>query len=160
MAYPEYRDLTPHEAKELLRQFENEGLIPTFYTCLRSGGWIYAICNCEGKICFPFRAHQAAGGVMFPGPDIVAVTNEICTRCGTCVSRWHFAANTLTNGSAEVDPARCYGCGLCVSTCAGQARAMIPRPGYSRRYYPVDLAANTTPWLPTAPNAPRSDGAN
>jgi ferredoxin len=142
MAYPEYKDLTPNEAKELLREFEKEGLIPTFYSCLRSDGWIYAICNCEGKICFPFRAHQAAGAVMYRGPDVVTLNREDCTGCGTCVERCHFGANTLVNGSAEVKLAKCYGCGLCVSTCTGQARKMVNRDGYSRRYYPVDLVGS------------------
>ncbi len=144
MAYPEYRDLSPEEAKGLLRQFHDEGLIPTFYSCLRSSGWIYAICNCEGKICFPFRAHQAAGAVMFPGPDIVTLNSEKCTGCGTCVERCHFGANTLVNSSSEVNLAKCYGCGLCVTTCTGLAREMVNRNGYSCRYYPIDLVGNVS----------------
>ena len=144
MAYPEYRDLSPEEAKRLLRQFHEEGLIPTFYSCLRSGGWIYAICNCEGKICFPFRAHQAAGAVLYPGPDVVTLNREKCNCCGVCVDRCHFCANKLVNGSAEVNLAKCYGCGLCVTTCSGQARKMANRNGYSRRYYPTDLVCNVS----------------
>jgi len=139
-AYPaEYKDLNDSEAKELLRGFHKEGLIPTFYSCLRSDGWIYAICNCESKICFPFRAHQAAGGVMHRGPDVVALNREDCTGCGMCVERCHFGANTLVDGTSEVNLTKCYGCGLCVSTCAGQARKMVKRDGYTRRYYPIDL---------------------
>jgi ferredoxin len=159
-ASPEYRNLGPEEAKRLLRELHNEGMIPTFYCCLRSGGWMYAICSCDSKICFPVRAHQAAGAVLFPGPDTVALSSEKCTRCGICVDRCRFGANTLTNGSAGVDRARCYGCGLCVSTCAGQARAMIPRPGYSPRYYPVDPATGAIAWLTTGPNAPRRESVN
>ncbi|MDM7999993.1 MAG: hypothetical protein QUS33_08335 [Dehalococcoidia bacterium] len=141
-AYPaEYRDLSAGEAKEALLAFEKEGLIPTFYSCLRSSGWIYAICNCEGKICFPFRAHQAAGAVMHRGPDVVALNREDCTGCGTCVERCHFGANRLVGGTSEVDLTKCYGCGLCVSTCAGHARKMAERSGYSPRYYPIDLVA-------------------
>lgn len=160
VASPEYRDLGPDEAKRLLFELHDEGLIPTFYCCLRSEGWMYAICSCESKICLPVRAHQAAGGVLFPGPDIVALSIEKCTRCGICVDRCHFGANGLTNGSAGVDLAKCYGCGLCVSTCAGQARAMVPRPGYSRRYYPIDLATDATAWLPNRGKAPARGGAN
>lgn len=141
-AYPaEYKDLSAAEAKELLCGFHKEGLIPTFYSCLRSDGWIYAICNCESKICFPFRAHQAAGGVMHRGPDVVVLDRDQCTGCGTCVERCHFGANALVNGAAEVNLKKCYGCGLCVSACAGQARKMASREGYSPRYYPTDLVA-------------------
>jgi Fe-S-cluster-containing hydrogenase component 2 len=56
-----------------------------------------------------------------------------------CVERCHFGANALVKGISEVNPAKCYGCGLCVSTCAGQARTMVNRTGYTRRYYPIDL---------------------
>lgn len=140
MAYPaEYKDVSANEAKTLLRAFEKEGLMPTFYSCLRSDGWIYAICNCESKICFPFRAHQAAGGVMHRGPDVVALDRDQCTGCGTCVERCHFGANALVNSIAEVNLKKCYGCGMCVSTCAGQARKMVNRDGYTPRYYPMDL---------------------
>src|SRR5512136_1989620 len=142
MACPEeYKDLSPDEAKSILRECQKEGLVPTFYSCLRSGGWMYAICNCESEICFPFRAHKAAGAVIHRGPDIVALSREDCTGCGTCVERCHFGANTLVNGASEVNLKKCYGCGLCVSTCAGQARKMASREGYSPRYYPTDLVA-------------------
>lgn len=144
MASPEYQGISPEEAKDLLRRLHIEGLVPTFYSCLRSEGWIYAICSCESEICFPFRAHQAAGGVLFSGPDVVTLNSQECTGCGTCVDRCHFGANTLVNGTSEVNLAKCYGCGLCVSTCAGQARKMVNRSGYSRRYYPVDLVGNVS----------------
>ena len=140
-ADPEYKDLTPDEAKALLRQLHDEGMMPTFFACMRSGGWIYAICNCDHEICFPFRAHQAAGAVMYPGPDIVSLDREKCVGCGICVERCHFGANALANPSAEVNLARCYGCGLCVSTCTGGARKMVTRADHRRRYYPVDLVA-------------------
>ena len=139
----EYRDLSPEEAKTLLKELHDEGVMPVFYACVRSGGWIYAICGCESEICFPFRAHQAAGAVMHPGPDIVAVDKEKCTQCGMCVERCHFGANSL-NGSSMVDLTKCYGCGLCVSTCAGGARSMVPREDYRNRYYPLELVRNAS----------------
>jgi len=140
----EYTDLSPEEAKKLLQELHVEGRMPTFYACMASGGWMFAICACEREICFPFRAHQAAGAVLHPGPDIVAVDSERCTACGRCVERCHFGANSLTNGVSEVNLAECYGCGLCVSTCAGEARRMVQREGYRNRYYPVDLVSKAS----------------
>jgi ferredoxin len=139
----EYEDLSPEEAKKLLQEFHDEGLIPTFFACMRSGGWIYAICSCEKEICFPFRAHAAAGAVMFPGLEVVTVDDSKCTQCGICVERCHFGANSL-NGSGLVDLTKCYGCGLCVSTCAGGARSMVPRADYHNRYYPLELVRNAS----------------
>jgi len=142
MAFPaEYKDLNPDEAKELLHKFQEEGLMPTFYTCWRAGGWIYAICNCESKICLPVRAQKAAGAVMYPGPDIVSLNSDECIGCGTCVERCHFGANTLGNGTCQVDLTKCYGCGVCIPTCQGQARKMLERAGYRPRYYPVELVS-------------------
>ncbi len=140
----EYKDLSPEEAKKLLQDFHQEGLIPAFYACMQSQGWIYAICSCESEICFPFRAHQAAGAVMYPGPDIVALDPESCTGCGKCVERCHFGANALVDGISEIDLAKCYGCGLCVSTCAGEARKMVKRESYRNRYYPLELVSKAS----------------
>jgi len=140
----DYTDLSPEEAKKLLRELNEEGRMPTFYACMGSGGWVFAICSCESEICFPFRAHQAAGGVLHPGPDIVALDRESCTACGKCVERCHFGANSLTNPTAEVDLTKCYGCGLCVSTCSGGARMMVKREGYRNRYYPIDLVSKAS----------------
>jgi len=135
----EYVDMSPEEAKKLLRELDQEGLVPAFYACMRSKGWAYVLCACESEICFPLRAHLAAGGVLSPGPDIVALDKEKCTGCGTCIERCHFGANSLVNGSSKVDLAKCYGCGVCVSTCTGGARTMVERAGYRNRYYPIEL---------------------
>lgn len=139
-----YKDLSPAEAKRLLGELHQEGLMQAFYACMRSRGWVFVICNCEREICLPFRAHQAAGGVLSPGPDIVALDRERCTGCGTCVERCHFGANRLVDGFSEVDLAKCYGCGLCVSTCTGEARRMVKREDYSNRYYPIDLVSKSS----------------
>ena len=135
----EYRDLSPEEAKSLLRELHQEGLVPAFYACMRSKGWAYVLCSCEKEICFPFRAHQAAGGVLSRGLYTVALDKEMCTGCGICVERCHFGANFLANPTAEVDLAKCYGCGVCVSTCSGGARTMVERAGYRNRYYPIEM---------------------
>ena len=143
-AESESRDLTPEEAKALVRDLHDEGLSPMFHACLRSKGWAYVLCFCEREICFPFRAHQAAGGVLSRGLYIVALDSERCTACGICVERCHFGANSLTNGVSEVNLAECYGCGLCVSTCAGEARRMVKREGYRNRYYPMELVSKAS----------------
>ncbi len=137
--HSDYRDLTPEEAKVLFQELHEEGLMHVFLVCMGSKEWLYVICGCEREICCEFKAHQVAGGLISPGPDIVALNKELCTGCGICVERCHFGANSMVNGSSEVNLAKCYGCGLCVSTCAGEARTMVEREGYRNRYYPVEL---------------------
>lgn len=143
-ARSEYRDLSTEEAKGLLQELHQEGLVQAFYACMRSKGWVFVICNCESEICLPFRAHLAVGGVLSPGLNIVALDRARCTGCGICVERCHFGANRLANGFSDVDIARCYGCGLCVSTCTGDARQMVKREDYSNQYYPIDLVSKTS----------------
>ena len=138
-ASSEYKDISPEEARVLLKQLQEEGMIPTFYACMRSKGWVFVICNCDSEICFPFRAHKVAGGVLHLGPDIVAYDRESCIGCDTCVERCLFGANTIVEGKSQVDLDKCYGCGLCVATCNGQARSMVVREGYRRCYYPLEL---------------------
>ena len=143
-AFDTYEDLSPDEAKELLAKLEQEGMVPALFACMQSKGWLFVICNCESEICFPLRAHLQVGAAYSPGPDIVSLDTDKCVRCGKCVDRCHFGANSL-DGSSHVDLSRCYGCGLCVSTCAGGARAMVQREDYRSRYYPIELmrAAST-----------------
>ncbi len=140
----EHRELSPEEAKSLLHQLHQEGLALAFYACMRSKGWAYVLCGCESEICFPLRAHQAAGGVLSHGLEVVALDQEMCRGCGTCVERCHFGANFLTDGVSQVDPSKCYGCGLCINTCPSGARTMVARERYRNRYYPIELASKVS----------------
>ncbi|HPE63064.1 MAG TPA: 4Fe-4S binding protein [Methanothrix sp.] len=135
------RVMSPDEAKILLEALHDEGCIPTFYSCLNSRGWMVVICNCEGKICLPSRAHRLLGGILSPGPDVVSFEADGCIGCGRCVKRCSFEANRLVDGRIVFDSARCYGCGLCVSTCPTEARRLVDRRGYTNLYYPMDFVA-------------------
>jgi heterodisulfide reductase subunit C len=45
----------------------------------------------------------------------------------------------MVNGTSAVILAKCYGCGLCTSSCSGEARTMIKRKDYRNQYYPIEL---------------------
>jgi ferredoxin len=134
-----YQEMSQNEAKILLEALQEEGCMHTFYACLKSTGWMVVICNCDDRICLPFRAHQLVGGVLSPGPDIIDCDVDSCAGCGRCVDRCHFGANRLVGGKIAFDPEKCYGCGLCVSTCPSEARKLVERIDYSNMYYPVDF---------------------
>ena len=133
------RKMSPEETKALLESLSEEGCMPTFYACFKSAGWMVVICNCDGRICLPKRAHQLVGGVLVPGPDVIDCDVDRCVGCGRCVDRCHFGANRLLDGKILTDPEMCYGCGLCVSTCPSEARWLAERRGYASMYYPIDF---------------------
>jgi len=54
----DYRDITKQEAKDILRQCHQRGLIPTLLKCQHD---FYAICNCCPCCCVPLRLSKEYG---------------------------------------------------------------------------------------------------
>ena len=72
--------------------------------------------------------------MMASSPFVVAVDQEACTGCETCVERCEMNATKMNDdGLSETNMDRCIGCGLCVTTCPEQARQLIPKPGEEHR---------------------------
>jgi len=128
------RDLDRQEAKLLVRDLEKEGLMHT-------GGppnWREAgpsvICNCCGCCCYPFRASRLLGAKgKWPRSRYVAAHDAaLCSSCGLCVKRCHFAAFSFSSDAAEAaagrrvsfNPELCWGCGICASACPTHAIRM------------------------------------
>jgi ferredoxin len=129
------RHLTKQEAKELLRWADRKGLMHTGDSEWQTRG-LHAICNCCSCDCYPFRAAQELGSKgIWPRSRYVAVHDrEQCNLCGACVKRCHFDA-FYHDGSVAVaegqekqnvlfEPKRCWGCGLCATTCPSGAISM------------------------------------
>ena len=102
--------------------------------CMQSGRWTFCICNCEKDICILTRAYLHTGLMLAAGPEMPVLDAGRCVgleKCGRCVERCLFDANSFVDGTLLIDRPKCLGCGLCVSTCAGNARRMVPRPDYA-----------------------------
>ncbi len=126
--------VSAEEVKGMLRRFRELGLVHELDFCMQSGRWTFCICNCEPDICVLTRVHLHAGGFLQAGPETVAFDPARCVglaRCGRCLDRCIFGANELIGGRIVLDPGRCLGCGLCVTTCAGGARRMVRREDYA-----------------------------
>ena len=54
----DYRDITPEEAKHILRQCHEDGLI---HTIIKYRQDFYALCNCRTCCCVPMRLKKAYG---------------------------------------------------------------------------------------------------
>ena len=126
---------TAEEAKEMLRYFDECGLIHNVLYCNSSGKWTFVMCNCDDEICVPYRAYMAGRREeMGAGPEIVRLDKSKCLgieNCGKCIERCKLkACTTDADGKSGTILDDCLGCGLCVSTCQGGARTLIPRDNY------------------------------
>lgn len=131
-----FRIVTPDEAKNMLREFHKAGLVPQVYFCMQSNKWTFCICSCEKEICVPTRVHLLTGKMLYSGPEIVNFDPELCIgveKCGRCLERCIFDANIAEGDNVNIDYEKCLGCGLCVSTCLGNARSMMRRKSYGQQ---------------------------
>lgn len=132
----DYRILdTAEEAKQMLRYFDECCLLHNVLYCHASGKWTFVMCNCDDKICVPFRSYMAGRTEeLGAGPEIISFDNKKCVgreSCGKCLSRCILKATYMDkDGNIAVDTDKCLGCGLCVGACAGGARTLIPRADY------------------------------
>jgi electron transport complex protein RnfB len=118
------REISKEEAKKILAEAEEDGLI---HCSTNSAGNKTFICNCCGCCCKAL-AHVTKYG----NPQAVVKSNyyaskdqETCTVCGTCLERCQVNAIRIENDQTIIDRGRCIGCGLCVSTCPTGSITMV-----------------------------------
>lgn len=151
--YPSYRAglevLSRDQAKAAIRHLDGEGLVHSVWTMLTP--YIGGVCNCDAD-CAAMRIQHRFNllEVMWPGERRARIDPERCEDCGACAEACRFgairagrgragaAAGAVAAGSAageaaaapsplEVDPAACYGCGLCRARCPAGAIGLEPR---------------------------------
>lgn len=127
---------TAEEAKKMIYEFADEGLVHTIMYCHSNGRWTFVVCNCDDTICVPMKAYLLGRrDQVLAGPEIVSLDTAKCTGCadcGKCIARCIFSANSVgPDGKAAVDLSACLGCGLCTRTCPTGARTMVPRADYA-----------------------------
>ncbi len=126
---------TAEEAKEMLKYFDECGLVHAIMYCHSSGRWTFVVCNCDDEICVPVQAYKAGRrDQVLAGPEIIALDRSKCKgcdECGKCIERCIFEANSIgLGGASAVDYKKCLGCGLCASTCPSGARTLVIRKDY------------------------------
>jgi len=117
------------EAAEVLKLANEHGLI--HLTIYNPEQHVYALCSCCECCC-----HDIAFMKKLGRPDLVAHSDYVavkdtgvCVQCGECIERCVFGAQGGEAGAVAFHQDRCYGCGLCVSTCASNAISMVLRAG-------------------------------
>lgn len=90
----------------------------------------WATCSCCSCCC-----HSLSALVRFGIPNAVTTSEYVakqdqdsCNNCGTCVQRCQFHARQLDADNKLVfNQVKCFGCGLCLSTCPTNSITLIMR---------------------------------
>jgi len=118
------RYVTIDQALNVLKIANEKGLV--HLSLYRPDHEIYALCSC-----CPCCCHDLQIILLYNRKDLtvrsdyVAVMDfDACSHCGTCIDRCIFKARNWENDKVSYDAKRCYGCGLCVTTCPTGASSM------------------------------------
>jgi NAD-dependent dihydropyrimidine dehydrogenase PreA subunit len=123
------RSVSLQEAAETLLLANEHGLV--HLSIYNPEQHLFALCSCCECCCHDIEFMKKLGR-----PDLVAhadyvavVDTDFCIQCGECTERCVFGAQNWESGTVMFHQDKCYGCGLCVSTCASNAIRMVLKTG-------------------------------
>ncbi len=119
------RIITKEEALEIIEQAEREGLVLQTSNSQRPG----SLCTCCGDCCnLLVNERKFPAPAQFFGSNYYAqVDEDLCTGCGTCVTRCQMDAVEIIDDVSNIHLERCIGCGVCVPTCPEEAIELIEK---------------------------------
>jgi len=137
--YPSGRIISREEALEVIKKADEEGLVHATFN-VQSGQMF--VCNCCTCCC-----GMLVGVKRFNAPHLMAKSNfvsiidqDTCAACGTCAEeRCPMEAIVQQDGTYMVQPDRCIGCGVCVSTCPTESITLIRKPETDQTQPPAHL---------------------
>lgn len=122
------RKINLDEALDALRRSHEAGLVHMAYT-MKGDDSPKIICSC-----CPCCCHTLSGLLRFGitkhvlTSDMVAeIDLDACDDSGVCAERCVFGAREMVDGKLSYDPEKCFGCGLCVSTCPNSAIRLLEK---------------------------------
>lgn len=108
------RQITQQEMETVLSKANDVGLIINASNTYP----IYGFCLCCSCCCTAIKflkTHPVPSDHASPTHHAM-IDSEICSQCDICIDRCNMEAIN-SEGSYDVDPGRCIGCGLCVTKC-------------------------------------------
>jgi Pyruvate/2-oxoacid:ferredoxin oxidoreductase delta subunit len=122
------REVGLSEALDALKRSHNAGLVHISYTS-KGEKKPRHICGCCSCCCPSMSALVRFGmsGAVIPSKYISITNAETCKNCGICAKRCQFKARTFANGKMSYESTRCFGCGLCVTTCPTRSISLTTR---------------------------------
>jgi Pyruvate/2-oxoacid:ferredoxin oxidoreductase delta subunit len=123
------RRISLAQALVTLKQSHEAGLVHMAFTW-KGKEKPEVICSCCSCCC-----HSLSALVRFGIPDHVVASEYVaqqnldtCSNCGTCVQRCQFHARQLDSDNKLVfNQAKCFGCGLCITTCPTDSITLVAR---------------------------------
>ncbi|MBL7212152.1 MAG: 4Fe-4S binding protein [Desulfobacteraceae bacterium] len=127
------RKLTKKEAREVLDQAEEAGLIHMSQNMQDMTGDMDFICNCDRWHCGAVNRALAKPqpGLFFNSGFEPRFDPDLCVACETCIDRCPPEALTLGEDDVpQVDLDRCFGCAVCATGCPSEAIIMANKPDF------------------------------
>lgn len=118
------------EALAVLKRAEEAGLVHIGSNNTQN---MLFLCNCCPCCCHFLKLVAGLGyrEALAASAFEVSLAQDLCTGCGICAGeRCPVGALVMEGDTAQLETARCIGCGLCVTTCPGGALALVGRSGY------------------------------
>jgi electron transport complex protein RnfB len=132
------RVIDREEALTVLRKADEAGLVLQPSNAKK----IANICMCCGCCCGVLRTIKAVSkpAEYVSTPFRAALDEHACEDCGRCLERCPMdAIGRDGEGRIRLNPDRCIGCGLCVSTCAGGSLTLVRKPEAEQREVPTSF---------------------
>ncbi|MBN2326006.1 MAG: 4Fe-4S binding protein [Candidatus Omnitrophica bacterium] len=130
--YAQYDILDNEEAKNLLRSYDEKGMMHSVWTF--KAPYIGGLCNCD-QDCLAYRLQVKADMIqcMFRAEYAAVVDWDACNGCKECISQCQFGAMRFSNalGKTTIDLHQCYGCGVCRAACPNGAIDLKPRSEFA-----------------------------
>ena len=130
------REISPEEAKKIVDQSEEDGLVhKTFHVASDIEKDEYAICNCCKCCCGTFEIYYRGAAPAHTYTSYMAkVDEDACTSCEQCVDACPMEAISMDD-VADINEDLCIGCGVCAHGCPAEA-IVLERTGKREVFVP------------------------
>lgn len=130
--YPDFSEdlevLGRDEAKKLLRDFEQEGILHSIWSF--KPPFINTICNCTSKDCLGIKMRSRTGmDAILKAGYVCGIDIDRCNGCRECIKVCNFGAISYSPALKRcfIDQFQCWGCGICRSVCPTGAISLTDR---------------------------------
>lgn len=125
--------ITHAEAKQLLREFDQQGLVHSIWTMKTP--FIGALCNCnQDCLAYKVQVESKLLEMMFKAEYTAGIDVNLCSGCRRCQQLCQFEAITYEHGQCTINTQQCYGCGVCRQVCTAEAIVLRPKSNLAGSY--------------------------